>query len=187
MFIPVLFPSETSTPFKPEPDPPLDHQNSLASSPPPSPVQLLLSPQIPCSCDAPWLSPSVQDDTGGGKQHLSIAESGLLEDFLKSTTGKPLLGVEPDGLLTLTDDLHSQMLCTPSILDDPLSPMDTSNMAAEGESGLDNMDWLDLTMEEVIGEETPTLGPLVPQTPPSVFSTDFLDSYDLQTQWDIRL
>lgn len=119
------------------------------------------------------------------KQHLSHTGSGRLEDFLESTTGKPLLGVEPGGLLTLIDDLHSQMLCTPSILDHPPSPMDTSIMAVEGEHGLNSMDWLDLTMGGVRGEETPSLGPLGPQTPPSVFSTDFLDSYDVQTHWDI--
>lgn len=181
-----------STAFKPAPESSLDrlNPNSSASSPPASPLQLLLSPPIPPSCDTPQSAPSVQSelqtlaDTTEERQHLSTAGSGRLEDFLESTTGKPLLGVEPGGLLTLIDDLHSQMLCTPSILDHPLSPMDTFNMAAEGEQGLDSMDWLDLTMGGERGEETPTLAPLGPQTPPSVFSTDFLDSYDLQIHWD---
>ncbi|XP_059203407.1 myocardin-related transcription factor A-like [Centropristis striata] len=179
----ILQTGEMSTTFKPAPDP-------SYSSPPPSPLQMLLSPPLPPSCDTPQSASSVQSelhalaDAIEDKRHLSSSESGRLEDFLESTTGKPLLGVEPGGLLTLIDDLHSQMLCTPSILDHPLSPMNTFNMAVEGEQGLDGMDWLDLTMGEEREEETPTLAPLCPQTPPSVFSMDFLDSADLQVHLD---
>ncbi|XP_051243187.1 myocardin-related transcription factor A isoform X2 [Dicentrarchus labrax] len=188
----ILQTGEMSSAFKPAPDPSLEHlnPNSSASSTPPSPLQLLLPPSIPPSCDTPQQALSVQSElqtlvgTTEQKQHLSSVGSGRLEDFLESTTGKPLLGVEPGGLLTLIDDLHSQMLCTPSILDHPPSPMDTFDMEVEGEHGMDSMDWLDLTIGGVRGEETPTLAPLGPQTPPSVFSTDFLDSYDLQTHWD---
>ncbi|XP_062295316.1 myocardin-related transcription factor A-like [Scomber scombrus] len=187
---------EMSTTFKLEPDPSLDHLNSTssasssldhlnstfsASSPPP--------PVLP-GCDNPQFTPSTPPelqtpaDNSEEKQHLSNCTSGRLEDFLESTTGTPLLGVEPGGLLTLIDDLHSQMLCTPSILNHPLSPMDTFNLAPEGEQALDSMDWLGFTMGEEKGEETPTLAPLGPPTPTSVFSTDFLDSYDLQMHWD---
>ncbi|XP_040918549.1 myocardin-related transcription factor A-like isoform X2 [Toxotes jaculatrix] len=188
----ILQTGETPTAFRPTPDLSLDllNPNSSAPSPPPSPLQLLLSPPIPPSCDSPRPALSVQSelqtlvDAAEKTQHLSNAGSGRLEDFLESTTGKPLLGVEPGGLLTLIDDLHSQMLCTPSILDHPLSPMDTFNMAAEEDRGLDSMDWLDLTMGDERGEEAPTLAPLGPQTPPSVFSTDFLDGSDLQIPWD---
>ncbi|KAI3360080.1 hypothetical protein L3Q82_014395 [Scortum barcoo] len=187
----ILQTGETSTTFKPAPEPSLDYvnPNSSATSPPPSPLQLLLSPPIPQSGDTPQSATSVpfelQNPVGTTEetQNLSNAGSGRLEDFLESTTGKPLLGVE-SGLLTLIDDLHSQMLCTPSILDHPPSPMDTFDVAAEGERGLDSMDWLDLTTGERRGEETPTLAPLGPQTPPSVFSTDFLEGYDLQIHWD---
>ncbi|KAG7239468.1 hypothetical protein INR49_028939 [Caranx melampygus] len=188
----ILQTGEMSTTFTAAPDPSLDHLNStpFAPSPPPSPLQLLLSPPIPPRCDTPQPAPTVQSElqclvnTTEEKHHLSNTGSGRLEDFLESTTGKPLLGVEPGGLLTLIDDLHSQMLCTPSILDHPPSPMDIFDMEAESEQGLDSMDWLDLTMGEAKEEEPPTLAPLVPQTPPSVFSTDFLDSYDLQIHWD---
>lgn len=180
------------TTFTPAPDPSLDRLNSTpcAQSPPPSPLQLLLSPPIPPRCDSPQPAPTVQPElqslvnTTEEKQQLGNTGSGRLEDFLESTTGKPLLGVEPGGLLTLIDDLHSQMLCTPSILDHPPSPMDIFDMEAEGDQGLDSMDWLDFTMGEAKEEEPPTLAPLVPQTPPSVFSTDFLDSYDPQIHWD---
>ncbi|XP_045929986.1 myocardin-related transcription factor A-like isoform X1 [Micropterus dolomieu] len=192
-FIDIIFQTgEMSTNFKPAPDASLDRLNPhpSASSPPSSPLQLLLSPPIPPSCDTPQSASSVRcelqtlADTTEEKQHVSNSVNGRLEDFLESTTGKPLLGVEPGGLLTLIDDLHSQMLCTPSILNHPSSPMDTFDMAADVEQGLDGMDWLDLTMGGDRGEVTPTLAPLAPQTPPSVFSTDFLDTYDLQIHWD---
>nr|XP_033501801.1 myocardin-related transcription factor A-like isoform X1 [Epinephelus lanceolatus]XP_033501802.1 myocardin-related transcription factor A-like isoform X1 [Epinephelus lanceolatus] len=185
----ILQTGEMSTTFKPAPDPSLDHLHPHSS--PPSPLQLLLSPAAPPSYDTPQSTPSVQSelqtqlDVTEEKQRLSSAGSGRLEDFLESTTGKPLLGVEPGGLLTLIDDLHSQMLCTPSILDHPLSPVDTFDMAAEGEQGLDGMDWLDgIGLVGEKREEAPMLGPLCPQTPSSVFSADFLDSSDLHIHWD---
>lgn len=136
--------------------------------------------------------------------------SGRLEDFLESTTGAPLLGVEPGGGLSLIDDLHSQMLSTPSILEHPSSPMDTSDLGFSphpagldfGDPTLDSMDWLDISMVGIAGgsggrggggggggvggdaDGGTSLAPLVPHTPPSVFSTDFLDSSDLQLHWE---
>lgn len=185
------FLSETSC--KPPPDLSLNrlNQDSSACSLPPSPLQMLLppSPPIPPCCGTPHPDPSLQPElqtvanTTGQKQHLSHAESGRLEDFLESTTGRPLLGVEPGGLLSLIDDLHNQMLCTSSILNHPLSPMDTSDTAS-WEQGLDSMDWLNLTTERDREEESPSLAL---QTPPSVFSTDFLDSSDLHIQSEFSL
>ncbi|XP_034535196.1 myocardin-related transcription factor A-like, partial [Notolabrus celidotus] len=142
---------------------------------------------IPPCFDPPQPPPSVQPglqtraDTTDEKQLICF---GRLEDFLESTTGKPLLGVEPGGALTLIDDLHSQMLCSSSILDHPPSPRDGFDRAAEGERGPEGMDWLDLDVGGMKGEESVTLDPLGPQSPPSVFSTDFLDSADLQIHWD---
>ncbi|XP_039861942.1 myocardin-related transcription factor A-like isoform X3 [Simochromis diagramma] len=187
----ILQKGETSC--KPPPDLSLNrlNQDSSACSLPPSPLQMLLppSPPIPPCCGTPHPDPSLQPelqtvaDTTGQKQHLSHAESGRLEDFLESTTGRPLLGVEPGGLLSLIDDLHNQMLCTSSILNHPLSPMDTSDTAS-WEQGLDSMDWLNLTTERDREEESPSLAL---QTPPSVFSTDFLDSSDLHIQSEFSL
>lgn len=115
--------------------------------------------------------------------------------------------MEPDGGLTLIDDLHSQMLSTPSILDHPPSPMDTSDLGFSphstgldfGDPTLDSMDWLDISMVGSAsggsggggrgggggaGDGGTSLAPLAPHTPPSVFSTDFLDSTDLQLHWE---
>ncbi|XP_029946475.1 myocardin-related transcription factor A-like isoform X2 [Salarias fasciatus] len=155
-----------------------------APTPIPSPLHQLLSPPFPQPDRSEQPEPPAPDFLREERQHPSRAASGRLEDFLESTTGKPLLGVEPGGLLTVIDDLNSQMLCTPSILDHLPSPMDTFDMVAEDEQGLDNMDWLDFTMEKEKEQEIPALAPLGPQTPPSVFSTDFLDSYDLYIHWD---
>lgn len=168
--------------FRPAPEPCQDHlhPDSSASSPPP----LLLSPPIPPSCVTPQPELQAPADTKAEKQHLNLSSNGRLEDFLESTTGKPLLGVEPGGLLTLIDDLHSQLLCTPSILDHPPFPMDTFDLTGEGQQGLDSTDWLDLTMDGEKDEETPALAPLGPQTPLSVFSAEFLDSSDLHIHWD---
>ncbi|KAM7386545.1 hypothetical protein PAMA_009246 [Pampus argenteus] len=187
----ILQTGEMSATFKPASEPSLDHLNSTSSvsSPPHSPQLLLPSSFLP-GCDTPQFTPSAPPelqtlaDTPEEKQHHSKCASGRLEDFLESTTGTPLLGVEPGGLLTLIDDLHSQMLCTPSILDHPPSPMDSFNLEPDMEQGPDSMDWLDLTMGGERGEETPALAPLGPPTPTSVFSTDFLDSSDLQIHWD---
>ncbi|XP_075889741.1 myocardin related transcription factor Ab isoform X3 [Nelusetta ayraudi] len=196
-----LFPSEIPG-FKVNPDPTLAplHSDPPSPSSPPSPLHLgpaaapkgpLVSGQPPC------------------------VGSGRLEDFLESTTGAPLLGVEPDGGLTLIDDLHNQMLSTPSILDHPSSPMDTSDLGFSAHTAgldfsdptLDSMDWLDISMVGggggggrggggvggggegggVGGDGGTSLAPLAPHTPPSVFSTDFLDSTDLQLHWETCL
>lgn len=154
------------------------YPNPAASSPPPSPFQLLQYPPSPPYCDSTHPALSVESelerllDTTEEKQHCSHVENGRLEDFLESTTGKPLLGVEPGGLLALIDDLHNQMLCSDSILDRPPSPTDTFDKLAEVQQGLNINDWLDLTVGGETDEETPTSGPRTP----CIFSTDFLDS-----------
>lgn len=95
---------------------------------------------------------------------------GRLEDFL---VRESLLEAEPDGLSSLINDLHSQM-CAPSDSERPPSCRDASSTEAEEEHDLD------VTVGAVTCEDHSTLGPLGPQPPSSVFSTDFLDSFDLQ-------
>lgn len=181
--------------LKANPDPSLAPLHSDPTSPasPPSPLQLSSPTQ------KEPLSPA-QPSAGEG-----CAGKIRLEDFLESTTGSPLLGVELDGALTLIDDLHSQMLSTPSILDHPPSPMDTSDLGFSSHStgldfdpSLDSMDWLDISTVGNSsgargtrgggggggGDGGTDLAPLAPHTPPSVFSTDFLDGTDLQLNWE---
>ncbi|KAM8729000.1 myocardin related transcription factor Ab isoform 1-T1 [Acanthopagrus schlegelii] len=185
--------------FKANPDPSLAplHSDPPSPSSPSSPLHLSLpTPKDPLISPQPSMG---EPCTGSGR----------LEDFLESTTGAPLLGVEPDGGLTLIDDLHSQMLSTPSILDHPPTPMDTSDLGFSphstgldfGDPTLDSMDWLDISMVGSAsggstssgggrgggggaGDGGTSLAPLAPHTPQSVFSTDFLDSTDLQLHWE---
>lgn len=180
--LPALEP-EISAGFKANPDPSLSELHSNPPSPPSSPLHL--SPPITPHDSTPSHQPP---DT----QHRSYSGSGCLEDFLKSTTGSPLLGVEPDGPMTLIDDFHNQMLSTSSILDHPHSPMDTTELSFSPhptsldfeDPVLDGMDWLDLSMGGGSSTGGTILVPLSSHTPPSVFSADFLDSSDLQLHWD---
>ncbi|KAF7705298.1 myocardin related transcription factor Ab isoform X1 [Silurus meridionalis] len=174
---------EISAGFKANPDPSLSELHSNPPSPPESPLHL--SPPTPPADPTPTDQPS---DT----QHRSYSGSGRLEDFLESTTGSPLLGVEPGGPMALIDDLYNQMLSTSSILDHPHSPMDTSELrfsphptSLDFEDPMhDGMDWLDLSMGGGSSTGGTILVPLSSHTPPSVFSADFLDSSDLQLHWD---
>ncbi|XP_035647420.1 myocardin-related transcription factor A-like isoform X3 [Oncorhynchus keta] len=180
----ILLKSGEISGFRANPDHSLAQNHSDPSSPPSSPLHISPSttPLEPSLPDVPSQQPSPSPCTGSGR----------LEDFLESTTGTPLLGVEPDDGLTLIDDLHSQMLSTPSILDHPPSPvdMDTSDLGFSthpagldfGDPALDSMDWLDISMGG--GGVRTSLAPLGPHTPPSVFSADFLDSSDLTLHWD---
>lgn len=214
-----FFFSEISSNFKANPDPSLSdlHSNPPTPSPPSSPLRL--SPPTPPP-EPSSTSSSLSSTSSSSSQHA--LGGGRLEDFLESTTGTPLLGVtdgdDADGPLTLIDELHSQMLSTPSILDHPPSPMDTSELSFTphpagldfGDPTLDGMDWLDISMggggggvgNSGVGgggdgagsvngvgvgggnESATILAPLGSQTPPSVFSADFLDSSDLQLHWD---
>lgn len=96
-----------------------------------------------------------------------------MEDFFESTIEEGLLEEEPDGLLSLIDDLRSRM-CAPSISGHPPSRMNASSSGTEEEHDLD------LSVGAATFEDQSTLGPLGPQPPSSVFSADLLDSFDLQ-------
>ncbi|XP_039543205.1 myocardin-related transcription factor A isoform X1 [Pimephales promelas] len=172
---------EISENFKAAPDPvlerlrpntPLSNTSSfpLCLSPPSDvPVKTLILESQPSSIKAHGIC-----GTGGGR----------LEDFLESTTGKPLLGLEPGGPTTLIVDLHNQMLSTPSILDHPRSPMDTCDMSFSNhlasdlvDSTPDPMDWMELGMDGAEGEESGMVHN--GQDSSSLFSADFLDTSDL--------
>ncbi|XP_058872460.1 myocardin-related transcription factor A-like isoform X2 [Acipenser ruthenus] len=201
---------EISADFKGDTDPPPAPLTRLRPNTPPLPpcpdpaltLTLSHSPPLPLAQDP--------GDSSTGSA-VALAGSGRLEDFLESTTGAPLLRADAEGCgqrLSLIDDLHNEMLSTASILDQPLpSPMDTSELhfpvapgdpaagppPSSGHLGslgldladpcLDSMDWLDLTMGMGLGLNS-GLPSFNTQTPSSVFSTDFLDSHDLQLHWD---
>jgi hypothetical protein len=104
----------------------------------------------------------------------------LLEAFLEGTLNDLSPTTDPR-TLGLIEDLQSQLL------DQPYSPMDTSELSfcdsmsphsslnmGMSDTALDNMEWLDLTMPP---------GPAVGLTPLGIPS-DFLDTHDLQLHWD---
>ncbi|XP_029553764.1 myocardin-related transcription factor B isoform X1 [Salmo trutta] len=103
-----------------------------------------------------------------------------LEAFLEGTLNDPSPTTDPR-TLGLIEELQSQLL------DQPYSPMDTSELSfcdstsppsslnmGMSDTALDNMEWLDLTMPP---------GPAGGLTPLGIPS-DFLDTHDLQLHWD---
>ncbi|XP_060799116.1 myocardin-related transcription factor B isoform X2 [Neoarius graeffei] len=102
---------------------------------------------------------------------VALASDHQLEALLEGTLPP---NTEPRAL-RLMEELHSQLL------EPPHSPMDTSELRFSTSSppslhlhdtNLDNMEWLELT----------TPGPAGISAPAAIFSSDFLDSHDLQ--WD---
>ncbi|XP_060795675.1 myocardin-related transcription factor B isoform X2 [Neoarius graeffei] len=107
----------------------------------------------------------------------SLASDNQLEALLEGTLGGE---AEPEHrTLGLLEELHSQLL------EQPHSPMDTSELSFSEppaplsssfslqDTGMDSMEWLDLTMPRPIGPLDP-LG----------IGSDFLDAHDLQLHWD---
>ncbi|XP_038836852.1 myocardin-related transcription factor B-like [Salvelinus namaycush] len=141
--------------------------NTVLSRPPP---QILVARP-----PAPTLNPP------GPPSLTALAIDNQLEAFLEGT----LKGETEPRTLRLMEELHSQLL-----EHSPHSPMDTdttefNNVSAPPSSyhldhtNLDNMEWLDLTMPGPTGGLNPLGLP-----PLGVFSSDFLDSHDLQPHWD---
>ncbi|XP_073694627.1 myocardin-related transcription factor B isoform X1 [Garra rufa] len=99
---------------------------------------------------------------------VALASDNQLETLLEDAEPRTL---------RLMEELKNQLL------ERPHSPMDTSDLTFTDtapsalllqDTGLDNMEWLDLTIPGPAGISSPT----------AVFSTDFLDSTDLQLHWD---
>ncbi|KAJ7984722.1 hypothetical protein DPEC_G00357700 [Dallia pectoralis] len=110
----------------------------------------------------------------------SLASDNQLEAFLEETLNDPSPAMDPR-TLGLIEELQCQLL------DQPYSPMDTSELSfcdstsppsslnmGLSDPALDNMEWLDLTMPPA-----PPGGVSPPGMP-----SDFLDAHDLQLHWD---
>ncbi|XP_068100823.1 myocardin-related transcription factor B isoform X3 [Hyperolius riggenbachi] len=125
---------------------------------------------------------------------LSISLESQLEAFLDGTmptgTNIPHLDSHSDvrDTFSLIDDLNNDLLQHHSILDHDPTPMETTDTPFTANSclsldlqdtNLDNMEWLDITMPNSASSLTP-----LSSTIPSMFSTDFLDTNDLQLQWE---
>ncbi|XP_034050514.1 myocardin-related transcription factor B isoform X2 [Thalassophryne amazonica] len=110
----------------------------------------------------------------------SLATDNQLEAFLEETLAETPSVSDPrtQGLM---EELQAQLM-----EHQPYSPMDTSDLSfcdssppsslhmGLSDPALDNMEWLDLTMPP---------GPAGALTPQGI-PTDFLDTHDLQLQWD---
>ncbi|TRY89200.1 hypothetical protein DNTS_025388, partial [Danionella cerebrum] len=97
---------------------------------------------------------------------VALASDGQLEALLEEAEPRTL---------RLMEELKHQLL------DRPQSPMDTSELAFTGgttcglpDAGLDNMEWLDLTIPVPAGISSQN----------TLFSSDFLDSTDLPLHWE---
>ncbi|XP_056609219.1 myocardin-related transcription factor B isoform X2 [Triplophysa dalaica] len=144
-------------------DPSLDRQLQVTANVTTLPINTVLSrppPQIHVA--RPLNQPQVPPP-----RLVALASDNQLE---------ALLGEAEPRTLRLMEELKNQLL------DQPNSPMDTTDLTFTDtptsalhlqDTGLDNMEWLDLTMPGTAGISSPT-----------VFSSDFLDSSDLQLHWD---
>lgn len=140
--------------------------NTALSRPPPQ-IQLAPPPTLSLTADPSMAGLS------------SLATDNQLEAFLERTLASTAAESDPR-TRGLMDELQAQLM-----EQQPYSPMDTSELSlcdsssppsslhmGLSEAGLDNMEWLDLTMPPG------SAGALTPLGIP----TDFLDSCDLQ--WD---
>ncbi|KAG8432937.1 hypothetical protein GDO86_017268 [Hymenochirus boettgeri] len=114
----------------------------------------------------------------------------FLDGTLTSGNNIPHLDSHSDDreAFSLIDDLNNDLLQNPSMLDHDSTPMETADTPFPSNSclsldlpdpNLDNMEWLDLTMNSSASSLTP-----LSSTIPSMFSTDFLESSDLQLNWE---
>ncbi|XP_010873190.2 myocardin-related transcription factor B isoform X2 [Esox lucius] len=141
--------------------------NTVHSRPPPQ-IQVARQP-------GPTLNPQAPSSL------TALATDNQLEAFLEGTLGG---GTEPR-TLRLMEELHSQLLeHSPMDMDPNTTGFNSVSGPSPGfhleNANLENMEWLDLTMPGPAGGLNP-LG-LPPST--GVFSSDFLDSHDLQLHWD---
>ncbi|XP_029432230.1 myocardin-related transcription factor B isoform X3 [Rhinatrema bivittatum] len=149
--------------------------NTVVSRPPP---QIQVAPPLS-------LEPS---------NSLSMSLENQLEAFLDGTLSSgsdipQLTGSEEREPYSLIEDLQNDLLGHSGILDHAHSPMETSDLHFTASStclsldlpdtNLDSMEWLDISMPNSTSGLTP-----LSSTVPSMFSTDFLDSQDLQLHWD---
>ncbi|KFP66525.1 MKL/myocardin-like 2 [Cariama cristata] len=179
---------EISLPIKEEPSP-ISKMRPVTANITTMPVNTVISrppPQIQMAPPPVSLEPTTS---------LSISLENQLEALLDGTlpSGNEIPQLtssnEDRESFSLIEDLQNDLLNHASILDHTHSPMETSDPQFTTnnsclsldlpDTNLDNMEWLDITMPSSSSGLTP-----LSSTAPSVFSTDFLDSQDLQLHWD---
>ncbi|XP_072205743.1 myocardin-related transcription factor B isoform X6 [Excalfactoria chinensis] len=179
---------EISLPIKEEPSP-ISKMRPVTANITTMPVNTVISrppPQIQMAPPAVSLEP-----TTSLSMSLENQLEALLDGTLPSGNEIPQLtsGNVDRESFSLIEDLQNDLLNHSGILDHSHSPMETSDPQFTTNSSclsldlpdtnLDNMEWLDITMPSSSSGLTP-----LNSTAPSVFSTDFLDTQDLQLHWD---
>ncbi|XP_015731955.1 myocardin-related transcription factor B isoform X6 [Coturnix japonica] len=179
---------EISLPIKEEPSP-ISKMRPVTANVTTMPVNTVISrppPQIQMAPPPVSLEPTTS---------LSMSLENQLEALLDGTLppGNEIPQLTSGNVdresFSLIEDLQNDLLNHSSILDHSHSPMETSDPQFTTNSSclsldlpdtnLDNMEWLDITMPSSSSGLTP-----LNSTAPSVFSTDFLDTQDLQLHWD---
>ncbi|XP_049615137.1 myocardin-related transcription factor B [Syngnathus scovelli] len=177
----ILIQSGEITPFvQHEPPVSINKTHPVTASITTLPVNTVLSrhpPQIQVA-PPPTLSLAVDPSLANLS---SLATDNQLEAFLERTLADTPAASDPR-TRGLMEELQAQLM-----EHQPYSPMDTSDLSfcdtssppsslniGLSDPGLDNMEWLDLTMPPGSG------GALTPLGMP----TDFLDTHDLQLHWD---
>lgn len=182
----ILIESGEISPLIKEETPPVARMRPVTASISTMPVNTVVSrppPQIQMAPPLMSQEPVTQ---------LTISSENQLEAFLDGKLSSenripqlPLSQEETDSLC-LIEDFQSDLLNPSSVLDQPHSPMDTSDLHFTSDSGLtldlhdtnlDNMEWLDITVPS--SSTSFTLG----SSTSNVFCNDF-DPQDLQLQWD---
>ncbi|XP_026993453.2 myocardin-related transcription factor B isoform X1 [Tachysurus fulvidraco] len=109
----------------------------------------------------------------------SLASDNQLEALLEGTLGGEAetehrtLGLLEELQSQLLDQPHSPMDTSDLSFNDPTAPLSSSSSFSLQDTGMDSMEWLDLTMPRPNGPLDP-LG----------IGSDFLDAHDLQLHWD---
>ncbi|CAL8283887.1 unnamed protein product [Merluccius merluccius] len=175
----ILIESGEITPFtQQDPRPPLPKSLPVTATVTTLPVNTAFSRPPPQIQVAPPPALSPVPDPGLS----SLASDRQLEAFLEGTLGGTSPVSDPR-TLGLMEELQAQLM---EQQQQPYSPMDTSELSfcdsspssslhmGLSDPGLDNMEWLDLTMPP---------GPAGGLTPLGIPS-DFLDTHDLQLNWE---
>ncbi|XP_074867245.1 myocardin-related transcription factor B isoform X1 [Carettochelys insculpta] len=178
---------EISLPIKEEPSP-ISKMRPVTASITTMPVNTVVSRPPPQVQIAPPMS---LEPTSSLSISLENHLEALLDGTLPSGNEIPQLtsSSEDRESFSLIEDLQNDLLNHSSMLDHAHSPMETADQQFTSNSSclsldlpdtnLDNMEWLDITMPNSSSGLTP-----LSSAAPSMFSTDFLDSQDLQLHWD---
>ncbi|KAJ1097522.1 hypothetical protein NDU88_002640 [Pleurodeles waltl] len=188
----ILIKSGEISPLVKEEPSPISKMRPVTASITTMPVNTVVTRPPPRVQMAPAItSPLTLESTSNLSLSLENQIEAFLDGTLPSRNDVPHItsNAEVQESFSLIEDLQNELLDHSALLDHSHSPMETSDppFVVNGsclsldlaDANLDNMEWLDITMPNSATGLTP-----LSATVPSMFSTDFLDSQDLQLHWD---